>query len=245
MPRGYWASPPWASCPSLSSWLLCRRRSHHLLCGNPALAASPGRARLAPAQTERSIRSDRETGHRCRKVDTARSCRARADSAPQRESPKRLASLTSLGLLDATAASGSVCGMYRRSGERARNDTRRMELVEFTELFGVSPVISARLGARMAPGREGRCVIRSSNCVERIPTGPEGSLEYAFGLATRERYWRILERLLAELGYRDGLGAAVQRYRSEHPREVETSPRGRVGCRAFGRRPERRLQATR
>jgi hypothetical protein len=110
--------------------------------------------------------------------------------------------------------------MYRRSGERARNDTRRTELVEFTELFGVLPVISARLGARMAPEREGRCVIRSSNCVERIPTGPEGSLEYAFGLAARERYWRILERLLAKLGYRHCLGA-LQPYRSEHPRKVE------------------------
>jgi transaldolase len=130
--------------------------------------------------------------------------------------------------------------MYRRSGERARNDTRRTELVEFTELFGVLSVISARLGARMAPEREGRCVIRSSNRVERIPTGPEGSLEYAFGLAARERYWRILERSLAELGYHDGLGA-VQRYRSEHPREVETSPRGRVACRAFGRRPEHQI----
>jgi FMN phosphatase YigB (HAD superfamily) len=45
-------------------------------------------------------------------------------------------------------------------------------------------------------------------------------LERAFGLASRERYWRILEDLFAELGYRDYIGA-LQRYRVEHPREVE------------------------
>src|SRR3984893_5576846 len=45
-------------------------------------------------------------------------------------------------------------------------------------------------------------------------------LERIFGLAARERYWRILEGLFAELGYRDYIGA-LQRYRVEHPREVE------------------------
>jgi FMN phosphatase YigB (HAD superfamily) len=45
-------------------------------------------------------------------------------------------------------------------------------------------------------------------------------LERAFGLASRERYWRILEDLFAELGYRDYIGA-LQRYRVEHPRDVE------------------------
>ncbi|MGO9397004.1 MAG: HAD family hydrolase [Xanthobacteraceae bacterium] len=45
-------------------------------------------------------------------------------------------------------------------------------------------------------------------------------LERAFGAAARDRYWRILEGLFAELGYRDYLGA-LQRYRVEHPREVE------------------------
>ena len=45
-------------------------------------------------------------------------------------------------------------------------------------------------------------------------------LERSFGRAARERYWRILEELFAELGYRDYIGA-LQRYRSEHPREVE------------------------
>ena len=45
-------------------------------------------------------------------------------------------------------------------------------------------------------------------------------LERVFGRATRERYWRILEDLFAEVGYRDYIGA-LQRYRSEHPLEVE------------------------
>jgi FMN phosphatase YigB (HAD superfamily) len=45
-------------------------------------------------------------------------------------------------------------------------------------------------------------------------------LERAFGLAARERYWRIQEDLFAELGYRDYLGA-LQRYRVDHPLEVE------------------------
>ena len=45
-------------------------------------------------------------------------------------------------------------------------------------------------------------------------------LERAYGLASRLRYWKILEDLFAEVGYRDYLGA-LQRYRSEHPRQVE------------------------
>jgi len=45
-------------------------------------------------------------------------------------------------------------------------------------------------------------------------------IERNFGLAARKRYWRILQNLFAELGYRDYLGA-LQRYRVEHPREVE------------------------
>src|SRR5207247_2640049 len=48
----------------------------------------------------------------------------------------------------------------------------------------------------------------------------KGHLERAFGSAARERYWRILEDLFAELGYRDYIGA-LQRYRAEHPRDVE------------------------
>jgi len=45
-------------------------------------------------------------------------------------------------------------------------------------------------------------------------------LEQAYGLASRVRYWTILERLFEEVGYRDYLGA-LQRYRVEHPRQVE------------------------
>jgi hypothetical protein len=45
-------------------------------------------------------------------------------------------------------------------------------------------------------------------------------LECVFGRAARKRYWRILEDLFAELGYRDYIGA-LQRYRVEHPYEVE------------------------
>jgi len=45
-------------------------------------------------------------------------------------------------------------------------------------------------------------------------------LERAYGQAARDRYWRILEDLFAELGYRDYLGA-LQRFRVEHPLEVE------------------------
>ena len=45
-------------------------------------------------------------------------------------------------------------------------------------------------------------------------------LERAYGHDARDRYWRILEDLFAELGYRDYLGA-LQRFRAEHPLEVE------------------------
>ena len=45
-------------------------------------------------------------------------------------------------------------------------------------------------------------------------------LEQAYGFASRVRYWRILEDLFEEVGYRDYLGA-LQRYRAEHPRQVE------------------------
>jgi FMN phosphatase YigB (HAD superfamily) len=45
-------------------------------------------------------------------------------------------------------------------------------------------------------------------------------LEQAYGLASRVRYWKILEELFEEVGYRDYLGA-LQRYRAEHPRQVE------------------------
>jgi len=45
-------------------------------------------------------------------------------------------------------------------------------------------------------------------------------LERAYGPHARDRYWKILEELFSELGYRDYLGA-LQRFRAEHPREVE------------------------
>ena len=45
-------------------------------------------------------------------------------------------------------------------------------------------------------------------------------LERDYGPASRVRYWKILEDLFDELGYRDYLGA-LQRYRVEHPRQVE------------------------
>jgi hypothetical protein len=39
-------------------------------------------------------------------------------------------------------------------------------------------------------------------------------------IAARDRYWAILEGLMEELGYRDYIGA-LQRFRVEHPREIE------------------------
>src|SRR5215471_786355 len=45
-------------------------------------------------------------------------------------------------------------------------------------------------------------------------------LEQTYGIAARDRYWRILEDLMVELGYRDYIGA-LQRFRVEHPREIE------------------------
>jgi FMN phosphatase YigB (HAD superfamily) len=45
-------------------------------------------------------------------------------------------------------------------------------------------------------------------------------LEQTYGVAARDRYWAILEDLMEELGYRDYIGA-LQRFRVEHPREIE------------------------
>ncbi|CAN5904006.1 hypothetical protein BH11PSE3_BH11PSE3_43450 [soil metagenome] len=45
-------------------------------------------------------------------------------------------------------------------------------------------------------------------------------IEQTYGVAARDRYWLILEDLFTELGYRDYIGA-LQRYRVEHPLEVE------------------------
>ena len=45
-------------------------------------------------------------------------------------------------------------------------------------------------------------------------------IEQVYGPAARDRYWRILEDLFSSLGYRDYIGA-LQRYREEHPLDVE------------------------
>ena len=55
---------------------------------------------------------------------------------------------------------------------------------------------------------------------DRIQQDLKDHLERDYGLASRGRYWKILEDLFDELGYRDYLGA-LQRYRVEHPRQVE------------------------
>jgi FMN phosphatase YigB (HAD superfamily) len=55
---------------------------------------------------------------------------------------------------------------------------------------------------------------------DRIQQDLKDHLDRAFGVACRERYWTILQNLFAELGYRDYIGA-LQRYRIEHPREIE------------------------
>ena len=44
-------------------------------------------------------------------------------------------------------------------------------------------------------------------------------LQSEFGATCRDRYWKILEDLFEELGYRDYLGA-LQRYRIEHPTDI-------------------------
>jgi FMN phosphatase YigB (HAD superfamily) len=48
----------------------------------------------------------------------------------------------------------------------------------------------------------------------------QGHLERTYGVDARVRYWKILDDLFDELGYRDYLGA-LQRFRVEHPTEVE------------------------
>jgi hypothetical protein len=45
-------------------------------------------------------------------------------------------------------------------------------------------------------------------------------LERTYGRDAHDRYWGIQEDLFSELGYRDYLGA-LQRFRAEHPLEVE------------------------
>ena len=54
---------------------------------------------------------------------------------------------------------------------------------------------------------------------DRIQNDIKRHLDREFGVASRERYWAILEQLFTELGYRDYLGA-LQRYRVEHPQDI-------------------------
>src|SRR4051794_36412019 len=44
-------------------------------------------------------------------------------------------------------------------------------------------------------------------------------LEQTYGHVARERYWRILEDLMGELGYRDYIGA-LQKFRVENPHDI-------------------------
>jgi FMN phosphatase YigB (HAD superfamily) len=55
---------------------------------------------------------------------------------------------------------------------------------------------------------------------DRIQQDLKDHLERSYGVSARERYWAILEDLFDTLGYRDYIGA-LQRFRVEHPREVE------------------------
>src|SRR5258707_15763340 len=55
---------------------------------------------------------------------------------------------------------------------------------------------------------------------DRIQQDLRDHLERDFGVASRKRYWKILEDLFVERGYRDYIGA-LQSYRAEHPRHVE------------------------
>ena len=55
---------------------------------------------------------------------------------------------------------------------------------------------------------------------DRVQQDLKDHLERAYGRDARDRYWRILEDLFLELGYRDYLGA-LQRFRAEHPLEVK------------------------
>ncbi|MGH9680083.1 MAG: HAD family hydrolase [Candidatus Acidiferrales bacterium] len=55
---------------------------------------------------------------------------------------------------------------------------------------------------------------------DQIQRDLKDHLDRKFGVEPRKRYWHILEDLFADLGFRDYIGA-LQRYRMEHPREVE------------------------
>jgi FMN phosphatase YigB (HAD superfamily) len=54
---------------------------------------------------------------------------------------------------------------------------------------------------------------------DRVQNDIKRYLDREFGVASRERYWAILDQLFAELGYRDYLGA-LQRFRVDHPQDI-------------------------
>jgi hypothetical protein len=54
---------------------------------------------------------------------------------------------------------------------------------------------------------------------DRIQNDLREHLEGEFGADCRDRYWKILETLFEEQGYRDYLGA-LQRYRIEQPGQL-------------------------
>jgi FMN phosphatase YigB (HAD superfamily) len=54
---------------------------------------------------------------------------------------------------------------------------------------------------------------------DRVQEDFRRGLEREFGAEARDRYWAIQERLFADLGYRDYLGA-LQRYRIEYPEDL-------------------------
>jgi len=54
---------------------------------------------------------------------------------------------------------------------------------------------------------------------DRVQADMRQYLEREFGAVCRDRYWTIQERLFADLGYRDYLGA-LQQYRIEYPEDI-------------------------
>jgi FMN phosphatase YigB (HAD superfamily) len=75
----------------------------------------------------------------------------------------------------------------------------------------------------MAPVQPIVCLVDVDNTLldnDSVQQDLKDHLELTYGPDARERYWKILEELFSELGYRDYLGA-LQRFRAEHPREVE------------------------
>ena len=79
------------------------------------------------------------------------------------------------------------------------------------------------LGCRMTPSHPIVFLVDVDNTLldnDGIQQDLRDHLEKTYGVASRDRYWRILEDLFVELGYRDYIGA-LQRYRSEHPLDVE------------------------